>query len=194
MRFSTSWPLLGLLIERPSYGYELMQRFKRVYGDTLTLSGARPIYQAIEELSDLGFIEHVEGAEAEAPSRRPRIHYCPTDKGMRAYSAWLVAEAAERRRQALLFARELSMLGPEHALEVIDRYEDEYATAAEEMAARKRRGGQDVAGRLVDEEERLAIGRRLAWAQYARGELEALAALRDAGGEPEADGCQEDDK
>jgi alpha-D-ribose 1-methylphosphonate 5-triphosphate synthase subunit PhnI len=79
------------------------------------------------------------------------------------------------------------MLGPEQALEVIDGYEDEYSTAAEEMAARKRRGGQDLPERLVDEEERLAIGRRLAWAQYARGELEALAALRNAEGQPEDD-------
>jgi DNA-binding PadR family transcriptional regulator len=185
-------PLLGLLIERPSYGYELIQRFKRVYADTLTLSGSRPIYQAIEELSDLGFIEHIDAAGAEAPSRRPRIHYSPTEKGMRAYAAWLVAEAAERRRQALLFANELSMLRPEQALEVIDRYEDEYATAAEEMAARRRRGGQDLAERLVGEEERLAIGRRMAWAQYARGELEALAALRSAAGQPEHDEQEED--
>ena len=35
MRSPVNWALLGLIIERPSYAYNLAQRFERRYGDTL---------------------------------------------------------------------------------------------------------------------------------------------------------------
>lgn len=35
MRSPLNWALLGLVIQRPSYGYELVQRFERIYEDAL---------------------------------------------------------------------------------------------------------------------------------------------------------------
>jgi DNA-binding PadR family transcriptional regulator len=174
--------VLGLLIERPSYGYELVQRFERVYGDTLAMSAAKRIYEALEQLSDRGLIEvRPPAAAAGAPPRRPRINYGATTEGRRAYEAWLVAEVAEQRRQSLLFAQQLSMLTPEKALEVIDRYEQECVTAAEEAGESE---GPEVSDRLESEEERLSLQTRLLWIDYARRELEALSAER-AGAERE---------
>jgi DNA-binding PadR family transcriptional regulator len=178
MRFSFSWPVLGLLIERQSYGYELMQRFERVFGDTLVLSGPKPIYQALEELHDRGLVERVQGdVSADAPPRRPNIHYGATEQGMHAYKAWLLEQAAEQRRRSVMFTRQLAMLEPEKALEVIDRYERDCVTETDETASKTERDG-DVGNRLEDEDERLALGVRLSWIEYARGELEELVAKR----------------
>jgi DNA-binding PadR family transcriptional regulator len=183
MRFSFSWPILGLLIERSSYGYELMHRFERVYGDTLQLSGPKRIYEALEELYDRGLIEQVQADEpAPGPPRRPKVNYCASEKGIAAYQEWLVAEISDKHQRSWFFARQLAMLEPEAALGVIDRYERECVEEAHDAATRDatvaHEGVEGLVERLANEDERLVLGVSLSWLEYARRELTALVEQR----------------
>jgi DNA-binding PadR family transcriptional regulator len=190
------WELLGLLIERPSYGYELIQRFERIYEDVLALSSVARIYNGLEALSARGLIEEIPSEVAEPPmARQPKHHYRATATGLRAYEEWLIARAIEERRRSHLFARQLVMLEPEAALEVIARYEvecleetGETAGADDEEQGRQERrnkpggaGEGTVAERLAAEDQRLALGVRLSWFEYVRRELRALIEERARG-------------
>src|SRR5665213_418064 len=59
MRSPVSWALLGLLIDRPDYGYNLFHRFQRAYGDTLELSTPSQIYAGLNGLESNGLIERL---------------------------------------------------------------------------------------------------------------------------------------
>lgn len=174
MRSSIAWALLGLVIERPSYGYELVQRFRRTYGETVPLSSPKKIYTALDTLLVHALIEEMRSAEGEgAQSRRPKPHYRATDKGVHAYEEWLLIELEEERQRQRLFVRQLALLEPAVALEVIDRYEEECLSEADESsAAETEREG--VAHRLAEQDEELALEARLSWIRYAREELADL--------------------
>lgn len=188
MRFAFSWPLLGLVLERPSYGYELLQRFQRIYGDTLTLrvNSTKRIYEALEELQDRGLIEQTtEPATPHATRRMPKTTYTATATGIAAYQDWLVGQVSTQRRDSSLFARHLSRLQAEQAIEVIDRYEQECLEATAKLPiappttpehARASETGEALIERLAQEDDRLALNARLTWCEYARRELQELQA------------------
>lgn len=184
MRSSTHWALLGLIIERPSYGYDLAERFERAYGGMLSLSSASYIYTSIRELSRRGLIEEVPG---KGGSRQPKPRYRATAEGVRAYQEQLISEVDEDRRRSRLFARKLAVFAPrepELALEMIARHR----RACLELAARTPLGPQDqdaptdlasgLAGRLEAEENRLALDAKIDWLDYAARELTALVELQ----------------
>jgi DNA-binding PadR family transcriptional regulator len=198
------WAVLGLIIERPSYGYELVQRLERTYGDLLTLSSASQIYKALDTLTGKGLIEQLPEPNE---TRQPKPHYRATAAGVRVYEERLIAQVAEDGRRSRVFALELAVLPPQAALTVLDGYEqaclehasreapcvragtddgdsDKTGLAAEDRhggttgsAARGRRGGGragTLADRLAAEETRLTSQARLPWIEYARRELTAL--------------------
>jgi DNA-binding PadR family transcriptional regulator len=182
MRSSIGWALLGLVIERPSYGYELAQRFRRVYGETLVLSNVKRIYEALDALRVRSLIEEAEGPAPEGHIRHPRPRYRATELGVSAYQDRLLAQIEEERQRHRMFARQLAMLEPNAALEVIDEYERECLAGADEVPpAEAERAG--VAERLAAEEEQMQLEGTLTWIEYARNELRAL--LDEQAGEPE---------
>jgi DNA-binding PadR family transcriptional regulator len=173
LRSEIAWALLGLVIERPSYGYELIQRFQRSYGQTLALSGPGRIYTAIEALSLRSLIEEASGERGSNGARVPKLRYRATEPGVHAYQDWLLTQLQDARHRQRLFARQLAMLEPESALGVIDRYERE-CLAESEIGAEVETAREGIAARLAEEEESLALQVRLSWIGYARGELSAL--------------------
>ncbi len=189
MRSLVSWALLGLVIERASYGYELVRRFERTYGDALELSSPSQIYTALDALQRRSMIEEVLATGA-APGvvRQPKPHYRATVEGVRGYQDWLIAQAHEERRRSRLFARQLAVLEPHAALTVIEHYEQACLDEAKRTPIATADGAvlddavlDDAAGlaaRLVCEEDRLAVGAKLAWLEYARRELRALVNVR----------------
>lgn len=182
MRSTLAWALLGLVIERPSYGYELMQRFQRVYGETLTLSGHGRIYTAIETLRVHGLIEEIhEESAQQPPTRHPKPRYRATSQGIGAYQEWLLVQATEERQRQRVLVQQLAMLEPETALEVIDRYKSACLEESAELkvgSARAESGHATTAGeiaeRLADEHDHLAFEARLTWIEYARQEFSDL--------------------
>lgn len=174
MRSTVAWALLGLVIERPSYGYELLQRFRRTYGDMVAFSSSKQLYTALDALKTRSLIEQMEGVEPdEAPHRQPRPRYRATPQGVAAYQDWLFIQIEEERQRSRLFARQLAMLEPHAALEVIDEYERECLAGADDVSPAETER-ESMAERLANEEEQMSLEVRLTWIEYARNELKAL--------------------
>jgi DNA-binding PadR family transcriptional regulator len=181
MHSPVNWALLGLVIERPSYAYELAHRFERTYDGALSLSSVSHVYTALATLRDRGLVQEVPGTQAQARSRR---RYEATAEGLLEHEQWLVAQVSEERRRQRLLVTQLGALArtPERASEVLDAYE--HACLAELAAAPP--AGDDTPGttglvaRLIAEDARLSIAARLNWVQYARVQLRTLADRRPA--------------
>jgi DNA-binding PadR family transcriptional regulator len=176
MHSPVNWALLGLVIERPSYAYELAHRFERTYDGALSLSSVSHVYTALATLRDRGLVQEVPGTQAQARSRR---RYEATADGLLEHEQWLVAQVSEERRRQRLLVTQLGALArtPERAIEVLDAYER--ACLAEVAAAPPT--GDDTPGttglvaRLIAEDARLGIAAKLNWVQYARVQLRLLA-------------------
>jgi DNA-binding PadR family transcriptional regulator len=184
LRSRVSWAVLGLIIERPSYGYELLKRFKREYEEHLPIGSASHIYRSLDVLAGRGLIEETAlmGYAGRRGGRQPRPCYRATPEGALRYGEWLEARACRDHHPSALFARQLAALAgnPEVALRVIDRCEQACMrdlARPTELAARARLCDRQygLATRLVEEERRLAAEAALPWIRYARGEFEALA-------------------
>lgn len=183
MHSPINWALLGLVIERPSYAYELAQRFERTYEGALSLSSVSHVYTALAALKSRALIEEIPGVRE---GRRPR-RFTATSKGLHDYREWLLGQLSEDRRRQRLFVLQLASLtrDPHEALEVIADYEraclqEAASTPLGSAQGVASVGGTELAARLIAEEHRLAVGAKLAWAQYARRELNGLASGRVA--------------
>jgi DNA-binding PadR family transcriptional regulator len=177
MQSPVNWALLGLIIERPSYAYELAQRFDRDYSGALSLSSTSHVYTALAALEERGLIEQVAGG---GTGRQPKPCYRAADGAVEHYQDWLVSQLPEERRRQRLFALQLAALmsHPQLASEVIDGYEQaclaEGASPPPPAGSTAAETEARLAERLVSEESRLAVGARLAWVQYVRRELKAI--------------------
>jgi DNA-binding PadR family transcriptional regulator len=168
--------LLGLIIERPSYAYELAQRFERTYGDALALSSVSHMYMALPALRKRGLIE-----EASCPGGSRRI-YRATELGVSEHARWLTSQIAEERRQQRVLITQLGALAraPGRALEALDQYEREcLSEIADAPGAGEHEGlgATRLVARLTEEETRLTLAARLRWTQYARAQLDAMPPL-----------------
>lgn len=177
MRSQVNWALLGLVIQRPSYGYELVQRFERIYDDALELSSVSQIYTALDTLERRGLIEEIApGGELGLPTRQPKPHYRATEEGVRSYQQWLMAHVQDERRRSRLFARQLAMLGAADALAVLDHYERAClaeACATPVAADRSSDEAISLVARLEAEDARRVLDARLPWITYARTQFMA---------------------
>jgi DNA-binding PadR family transcriptional regulator len=179
MQSPVNWALLGLVIERPSYAYELAQRFDRTYEGALSLSSTSHVYTALRALEERGLVEEVPGS---GTGRQPKPRYRATGEAVEDYQRWLVGQLAEERRRQRLFAMQLAALMSDHevARAVIDGYEQACLQEGGDSPLRgtedtSEDAGSQLAARLASEQNRLAVGARLQWIQYVRRELKALA-------------------
>ncbi|HTB69557.1 MAG TPA: PadR family transcriptional regulator [Solirubrobacteraceae bacterium] len=182
MRSLVNWALLGLVIDRPSYAYELAQRFERTYEDALSLSSVSHAYLALGALTERGLIEEVPGTRS---GRQPKPHYRATEAGIEQYRDWLVEQIGEERQRRRLFVLGLGALtrDPSTALQVLDRFE---AVCLKQAAGTPLLSSEGATGepssrlieRLLNEENRLAVGAKLEWMRYAREELKRLGKSR----------------
>ncbi|MBA3807881.1 MAG: PadR family transcriptional regulator [Solirubrobacterales bacterium] len=172
-----NWALLGLVISRPSYGFELARRFERDYGDVLNLSGDSHVYAALDRLLNLELIEEV---PQPGLGRQPKLRYRATELGLRSYVDWLVEQVDEERRLKELWVRQLAVFTtePATAVELIDRFQQKYLKRAGEMGRAKgatATSRSDLIDRLVAEEHRISVGGMLSWLGTAHETFEALA-------------------
>jgi DNA-binding PadR family transcriptional regulator len=172
MRSPVNWAVLGLLIERSTYAYDLAQRFERRYGDALQLSNIGHVYTALGALEGRRLIEEIAGSRE---GRQPKPHYRATAAGAQAYRSWLAEQAREEARRRRVFVLALGALAadPDAVIDVLGQCEREWLR--EGMATSIPRAGAraELLASLIEEEERLAVGAKLEWLQYARERLEA---------------------
>jgi DNA-binding PadR family transcriptional regulator len=182
MHSSVNWALLGLVIERPSYAYELAQRFEHTYEGVLALSSVSHVYTALAALRGRSLIEEVPGTRV---GRAGKAHYRATASGLEGYLQWLVGQVSEDRRRQQLLVLQLAGLrrNPDTALKVIERYEQACLAEASRLpiagdAAASLDVSSQLRARLIAEEHRLAVGAKLTWIEYARREMKALISAR----------------
>lgn len=174
MHSPVNWAVLGLVIERPSYAYELACRFERTYAGALALSSVSHMYTALSTLRERELVQELGEPRGSGRSRR---RYEATQKGFSEHAEWLVGQVAdERRRQRVLMAQLGALTRtPERASEVLNAYEQAcLAELADAPAAGDTTPGTTgLVSRLVGEETRLALAAKLRWVQYARTQLHA---------------------
>ena len=176
MHSPVNWALLGLVIERPSYAYELARRFERTYEGALSLSSVSHVYTALATLRERGLVEEIPGPR---PSTRSRRRYRASEAGLAEHAAWVVEQVGEERRRQRVLIAQLGALArtPERAAMTLDAYEQ---ACISEIAGAPAAGSNEGPGitplvaRLADEEMRLTLAARLQWVQYARAQLAAL--------------------
>lgn len=180
--------VLGLVIEKPSYGYEIWQRFDPRFGGLL-MTGKSMIYSALYSLASAGLIEEMVGMESVGVRRgaKPGPSYRVTGLGVRAYSKLMAERMRDDPRRAEMLARLVlaAMTGVEAALELLDRYEQECLGELQRMALPTLDTPWQAVGevsevsrvveRLIVEERRRTIDAQLKWIDYARAELRACA-------------------
>jgi DNA-binding PadR family transcriptional regulator len=177
MHSPVNWALLGLVIERPSYAYELARRFERTYDGALSLSSVSHIYTALGTLRERRLVEETPDTPDATRSRR---RYQATALGLSEHGQWLVGQVAEERRRQHVLIVQLGALArtPQRASAALDAYEQ---ACMAEMAAAPAPGADEGPGttrlvaRLIGEDARGTIAARLRWVQYARAQLQALA-------------------
>jgi DNA-binding PadR family transcriptional regulator len=185
LRSQVACAVLGLVIEKPSHGYEIGQRFERRFGAFLRV-GRSSIYAALGSLMDAALIEKMSTRSTTGVSRGAKAgaSYRATAPGARAYRAWL-AERLRNDPQRVEMLGRMTLAGVhsvEAALDFIARYEHECIREAQELqrpgatVAAGRGGVSGVVERLLIEERRRMIDAQLAWISYARAELRAARA------------------
>lgn len=182
MRSPVNWTVLGLVIERPSYGWELWTRFERLYGDVLPIGGESNVYAALDALRDRGLIEEgVPRGQVSGVRRQPKPHYRATAEGLEDYAAWVIAQAREHHRRSLLFARQLGALAqqPQAALGILERYEqaclDDKGARVPVASQSPARAVSGLGDRLASAYGRNVMAATFGWIDYARREFAALA-------------------
>jgi DNA-binding PadR family transcriptional regulator len=190
MRSPINWALLGLVIGRPSYGYELARRHERVYGDVQPVSGDSHIYKALDALERRSLISGTPGPRpvSSGTDRQRKLHYRATPAGEQSYQEHLIEQLREDRRRSQMLIRQLAVYEsrPLVALEILQRGE----AACVEEAVRAPGSpssdgspvdvGSELIARLAAEERRLAMEAKLPWFRYARREFRALAEGRSS--------------
>jgi DNA-binding PadR family transcriptional regulator len=190
LRSPIVWLVLALVIEVPSHGYEINQRYEARFGGFLPVSGSS-VYAALGRLQSAGMIEPIalEASEGSPRQRSFRRSYRATAAGARAYRVWVASRMRDDPQRVRLLGRLAStgLLGIGALIELVDRYEQECLREAKTMSTsdgretrRADRGMAELAEHLVAEQQRLEMRAQLDWVAYARKEIRAHARRRVA--------------
>jgi DNA-binding PadR family transcriptional regulator len=180
LRSQVACAVLGLVIEKPSHGYEIGQRFERRFGEFMSV-GRSSIYAALGSLVERELIEKMAGRSTTGVRQGAKAGACyrATVRGARAYRGWLAERVRNDPQRAEMLGR-MALAGVhsvEAALDFIGRYERECVREAQELARASRSAGSGSVGvagvleRLLIDERRRMIDAQLAWIAYARAEL-----------------------
>lgn len=86
MALSLKYVLLGMVAERPAYGYDLQRRLKERLPFANYTSGA--VYPALDRLERERLIE-VTGKKGGTVRANPRLMYSPTSQGLTSLERWM---------------------------------------------------------------------------------------------------------
>jgi DNA-binding PadR family transcriptional regulator len=192
IRSQVNWTVLGLLLERPSYGYELHQRMARRIPAELLDPVPSHVYAALNVLERAGLIEPLSDADPDGVvgaaasgggrQRQPKVHYRATAEGGRAFRAWL-AEQMRSDPAHGEFVRRLALAAGTRRVDLMHDLVDAYeAGCVREAQALPMAGADGLPARSPDAlVDRLTVAARRttleahhAWLQYARKEIDAF--------------------
>ncbi|MDO8186098.1 PadR family transcriptional regulator [Conexibacter sp. JD483] len=127
MRSTVDLVVLGLLLEHPSYGYELCKRYERRF-DQLARVSRSHVYSALNSLQRDGLIEPL---PADDSGRQPKVRYRPTAAGAALFRDEVSEQLDETVRRSRLLGQ-LAAIGVgrrDEVLELVDGHEHAVAAA-----------------------------------------------------------------
>jgi DNA-binding PadR family transcriptional regulator len=133
---STKHVVLGLLIEQPGYGYDLLKRARSRFG-YLGLSD-NFVYKTLERLEEDGFIEE-RGDKSTGKTRRgaPRVMYRATPLGRENFKQW-IATPSERAVLRDELQAKLNLSEPDDLPELLAVAEEQGRECVAELATLRR--------------------------------------------------------
>lgn len=186
-----AWLVLGLIIQQPSHGYEIYQRFER-FGAVLQLSRSS-VYAVLDRLREMRMIEEIDLEPVGPVSRKreSRRSCRATALGASAYRRWVAERIGEDPQWTQVMAQVAcaSLLGLDDLANVVERFE---ADSLREMKAlptsdpeQAHLDAESIVEMLILDKRRREMRARIDWATYARHVLQSYStrvAAERAGG------------
>jgi DNA-binding PadR family transcriptional regulator len=178
VRAGTKYAVLGLLQEQPSYGYEVLVRFRRAYGAAEWGISPQGLYAALDRLQRDGLIEPVAASGRNASRRQPKTPYRVTSAGTAELQRFLATpmSAGPSRAELLVRLQGVGTRDTDALLAMLERHEQACLDELGRLAAEAPDEPDPcdlLVERLAREEQRLGIQARLLWIDYARQQLRA---------------------
>lgn len=180
--------VLGLVIERPGYGYDLARRLQERFGS----SGFAPtgVYSALDQLSSDELVRSAGSRSGPANERAaPRTIYEATPKGMDYFEEWMLGGSSLAPVRDELYMK-IALSKPHNLsrlLELARAQEEECLLRLQALrhpATRSRaapRAWSDVAVLLVRDAEIKQLQARVEWLQKARVVMDKLNGAQSKG-------------
>jgi DNA-binding PadR family transcriptional regulator len=130
---STKHMVLGLVVERPSYGYALSQQITERFGFLHLARTA--VYKTLQRLEEDGLVEEA-GHKRVRPSERaaPRVLYRATPEGTAEFKRWMAAPS-DRAVLRDEFQAKLGLATPADLPELLETAEAQLEACAADLAA-----------------------------------------------------------
>lgn len=177
MQAGTKYAVLGLLLDRPSYGYEVLVRFRRTFDAVQWGISPQGLYASLDRLERDGLIEPIVASSHDASRRQPKTPYRVTATGAEELRRFLDTplSADASRAELLMRLQCMATRDIDALLQTLDEHEhaclDELGRIGSSAPARPGAPASSLVERLALEERRLGIQARLMWIDYARHEL-----------------------
>lgn len=131
--------VLGLLVERPGYGYDLIRRFNERFGAAWRLNQST-IYAALDVLDKeqlvVGRARDAGDAPAGSVQRYRKVIYEPTAKGTETFLTWLTAPVPEVEPMRAAIFLKIGLTKQEHSLALIQVLDAQIDACTNELAER----------------------------------------------------------
>jgi DNA-binding PadR family transcriptional regulator len=173
--------VLGLVIERPGYGYELARRLQERFGS----SGFAPtgVYSALDQLSSEDLVRSA-GSKGDAANERaaPRTIYEATPKGVDHFEEWMLGGSSLAPVRDELYMK-IALSRPHNLpqlIELAQAQEQACLARLEDLKGpvtrlrRSPKAWSEVAVLLVRDAEIRQLQARVEWLQKARAVMDKL--------------------
>lgn len=183
--------VLGLVIERPGYGYDLARRLQERFGS----SGFAPtgVYSALDQLTSEALVRSVGRRAGKDKARAAqRTVYEATPEGIEWFERWMLDSSSLAPVRDELYMK-LALSKPHNLLRLIELAEAQEAECLARLQALRApapggavapAGWSDVAALLVRDAEIRQLQARVEWLQKARSIMAKLNGARARGAAP----------
>lgn len=133
--------VLGLVVERRGYGYELIRRFNERFGAAWDLNQST-VYAALDALTESKLVVGIElprsggGEPGGSPRRQSRVTYESTPAGKEVFLTWLTAPVSQVEPVRSEILLKIGLATQEHALALIQVLDAQIDACADALAER----------------------------------------------------------
>lgn len=181
-KISAKYAILGLVIERPGYGYQLAQRLEERFGSSAFAPSG--VYSSLDQLGRDGLVRAA-GEKGGGGARRaaPRTIYEATDAGVEHFEAWMLSSSPMPALRDELHMK-IALCRPQNVPRLIDliygqelaclgRITDLEDASAGEAESRSRTWARRM--RILARDTEIELWKsRIGWLRGARATLEGL--------------------